>query len=94
MAAVRYNEDMTKTMGLYRLLKDKLGDQETKALVEAFEEVAEQAKKEVATKADLLLVETRLEVKLRLYFIILAILFLITNPKAIDMLSKLLGLVK
>lgn len=84
-----YNRGMTKTMELYKLLKDKLSEQEKKALVEAFEEISEQAKKEVATKADLLLVETRLEAKIRLYFIILAILFLITNPKVIDMLSKL-----
>jgi ribosomal protein L9 len=92
-------------MELYRLLKDKLGEQETKALIEAFEEVTEQAKKEVATKADIsalkselksdiLLVETRLEAKIRLYFIILALLFLITNPKAMDLLSKLIGLAK
>ncbi|MBF0555759.1 MAG: hypothetical protein HQK96_14615 [Nitrospirae bacterium] len=85
---------MTKTMELYRLLKDKIGEQETKALIEAIEEVTEQTKKEVATKADLLLLETRLESKMRMYFLILAFLYLLTNPKAIDLLSKLLGLVK
>ncbi|MBF0320692.1 MAG: hypothetical protein HQL01_12910 [Nitrospirae bacterium] len=96
---------MTKTMELYILLKDKLGEQETKALIEAFDEVTEQAKKEVATKADIaalkselksdiLLVETRLEAKIKLYFMLLALLFLMTNPKAIELLSKLLGMVK
>ncbi|MBF0458678.1 MAG: hypothetical protein HQK99_12385 [Nitrospirae bacterium] len=48
----------------------------------------------VATKAELLLVETRLEGKIKLYFMLLALLFLLTNPKAIDLLSKLLGIVK
>ncbi|WP_420263844.1 hypothetical protein [Candidatus Magnetominusculus dajiuhuensis] len=81
---------MTRAIELYRLLKDKLGEQETKALIEAIDESTEQAKKEVATKADLLL----LEAKMRMYFIILAFLYLLTNPKAIDLLSKLLGLVK
>ncbi|MEO5360657.1 MAG: hypothetical protein H7843_09430 [Nitrospirota bacterium] len=81
---------MTKAIELYWLLKDKLGEQETKALIEAIDEVTEQAKIEVATKADLLL----LEAKMRMYFIILAFLFLLTNPKAIDLLYKLLGLVK
>ena len=96
---------MTRTIELYTLLKDKLGEQETKALIEAIDEVTEQAKKEAATKADIaalkselksdiLLLETRLEAKIRLYFILLALLFLITNPKAIDLLSKLMGLVK
>ncbi|MBF0457531.1 MAG: hypothetical protein HQK99_06510 [Nitrospirae bacterium] len=50
--------------------------------------------KELATKADLLLLETKLDAKIRLYFIILAFLVLLTNPKAIDLLSKLIGIVK
>ncbi len=45
-------------------------------------------------KSDIVLVETRLEGKLKLYFMLLALLFLLTNPKAIELLSKLLGLVK
>ncbi|MCG6553641.1 MAG: hypothetical protein L7F77_15055 [Candidatus Magnetominusculus sp. LBB02] len=72
------------------MLKDKLGEQETKALIEAIDESAEQAKKEVAAKADFL----PLEAKMRIYFIILVFLFLLTNLKAIDLLSKPLGLVK
>jgi hypothetical protein len=45
-------------------------------------------------KSDILLIETRLDAKIRLYFIILAFLVLLTNPKAIDLLSKLIGIVK
>ncbi|MBF0457486.1 MAG: hypothetical protein HQK99_06285 [Nitrospirae bacterium] len=96
---------MTRTIELCTLLRDKLGDNETKALIEAIDEATEQAKKEAATKADIaalkselksdmLLIEARLDAKIRLYFIILAFLYLLTNPKAIDLLSKLLGLVK
>ncbi|WP_420265955.1 hypothetical protein [Candidatus Magnetominusculus dajiuhuensis] len=60
----RYNRDMTKTMELYILLKDKLGEQETKALIEAFDEVSEQAKREAATKADLENMKSALELKI------------------------------
>ncbi|MBF0555942.1 MAG: hypothetical protein HQK96_15565 [Nitrospirae bacterium] len=55
---------MTKTMELYILLKDKLGEQETKALIEAFDEVSEQAKREAATKSDLENVKSVLELKI------------------------------
>lgn len=103
---------MTRTIELYTLLKDKLGDKETKALIEAIDESTEQATKEAATqadiaalksdiaalkselKSDMLLIEARLDARIRLYFIVLAFLYLLTNPKAIDLLSKLLGLVK
>ncbi|MCG6552448.1 MAG: hypothetical protein L7F77_08980 [Candidatus Magnetominusculus sp. LBB02] len=55
---------MTKTMELFILLKDKLGEKETKALIEAFDEVSEQAKREAATKADLENVKSALELKI------------------------------
>ncbi|MCG6552875.1 MAG: hypothetical protein L7F77_11140 [Candidatus Magnetominusculus sp. LBB02] len=57
---------MTKTMELYILLKDKLGEQETKALIEAFDEVSNQAKREAATKADLEILKSELELKIEM----------------------------
>ncbi|MBF0567033.1 MAG: hypothetical protein HQK89_17545 [Nitrospirae bacterium] len=67
--------------------------------------VDSESKKELATKSDLVnlktelkadlqLLEIKLESKLRLYFLILAFLIILTNPKALDLLGKLLGLVK
>jgi hypothetical protein len=95
----------TKTLELYSLLRDKLGDHETKTLIEAFEEVSERVKREAATKADLELVETRLtgemksefravRLEMKLYFLILLFVILFTNPKTIDLVAKLLGVIK
>ncbi|MBF0319309.1 MAG: hypothetical protein HQL01_05850 [Nitrospirae bacterium] len=82
-------------------LREKLGDEASEAFVDIINKVDGESKKELATKADIaalksdiLLLETRLDSKIRLYFIILAFLFLITNHKAIDLLSKLIGMVK
>ncbi|MBF0345770.1 MAG: hypothetical protein HQL06_16265 [Nitrospirae bacterium] len=47
-------------------------------------------KNEYATKADLSL----LEAKIRLYFLVLIFVIILTNSKALDLLYKLLGLVK
>jgi hypothetical protein len=74
----------TKTLELYSLLRDKLGDHETKTLIEAFEEVSERVKKEAATKADLELVETRLtgesvRLEMKWYFPILLFVILFTK---------------
>ncbi|MBF0517449.1 MAG: hypothetical protein HQK97_10105 [Nitrospirae bacterium] len=41
---------MTKTMELDIMLKDKLGEQETRALIEAFDEASEQAKESSINK--------------------------------------------
>lgn len=48
------------------MLKDKLGEQETKALIEAFDEVSNQAKREAATKADLEILKSELELKIEM----------------------------
>jgi hypothetical protein len=91
----------TKTLELYSFLRDKPGDHETRTLTEAFEEVSERVKREAATKADLELVATRLtgEIKtvrpeMKLYFLILLFVILFTNPKTIDLVTKLLSSVK
>ena len=107
---------MATTIELYTLLKDKLGEAGTKALVETIEETPRKAKeellKEFATKADLLLIKTELEAKIgkfetemkgefknirlemKLYFLVLAFLIILSNPRALDLISKLLGIVK
>ncbi|MBF0538634.1 MAG: hypothetical protein HQL03_10325 [Nitrospirae bacterium] len=41
---------MPKTIELYNLLKDKLGEEATVAVIDAFDEVTERAKNEVVTK--------------------------------------------
>ncbi|MBF0466230.1 MAG: hypothetical protein HQK88_04745 [Nitrospirae bacterium] len=96
---------MATTIELYTMLKDKIGDAETKALVEAIEETPRKAKEELlkdfATKADLLLLEERMKsefknvrLEMKLYFLILAFLIILANPRAIDLISKILGIVK
>ncbi|WP_040334136.1 hypothetical protein [Candidatus Magnetobacterium casense] len=44
---------MSKTIELYNLLKDKIGEEATSVLINAFDEGTEKAKTEAATKADL-----------------------------------------
>ncbi|MBF0555896.1 MAG: hypothetical protein HQK96_15330 [Nitrospirae bacterium] len=107
---------MTKTIELYNILKDKIGNEGSMAIVEALEDVSVKVKAEAATKADLELLETRLsnnlelletnltnkidnEIKairsdMKLHFIVLLFVILLTNPKAIDLLAKLLGIFK
>jgi hypothetical protein len=111
--------NMTKTIELYNILRDKIGDEGSMAIVEALEDVSEKVKAEAATKADLELLETKLtneitfvrgEIKsvrdelkndiksvrsdIKFYFIVLLFVMLLTNPKAIDLLAKLLGILK
>ena len=73
-----------------RVLRDKLGDEGADAFVDIINKIDSDYRKDLATKADLLL----LEAKVRLYFILLAVLIILTNPKAIELFGKLLGLVK
>ncbi|MBF0556771.1 MAG: hypothetical protein HQK96_19830 [Nitrospirae bacterium] len=104
-----------------RVLRDKLGDEASEALVDVIN--MNEPSKDLATKADLANLRTELktdiakldgkidnvktalegkldtikieiEGKQKLYFLILLFVMLLTNPKAIDLLGKLLGLVK
>ena len=57
--------------------------------------------KELASKADLLAAKSelrevigKLDNKTKLYFVITIAVIIITNPRALDMIGKLLGLVK
>jgi hypothetical protein len=51
---------MTRTIELYDMLKSKLGEKESKLLIEVIEEITEKAKAETATKEDLVKLEIRL----------------------------------
>ena len=64
-------------------------------------EVRDELVKELASKADLLAVKAelreeigKLEGKMKLYFVITIALILLTNSKAMDVIAKLLGLIK
>ncbi len=71
-------------------LRDKLGDEATEAFEEVTEEVEKDAHKELATKADL----KELEGKLKLYFLILLFVIILVSPNAVNLISKLFGIVK
>jgi hypothetical protein len=64
-------------------------------------EVRDELVKELASKADLLAVKAELreeiakiDGKIKLYFVITIAIILLTNSKAMDIIGKLLGLVK
>ncbi|MDI6793508.1 MAG: hypothetical protein QME81_11695 [bacterium] len=93
---------------IYELLKPKLGQDESKYLIHFIEDrtvslVQEEIAKGVATKEDIAKLDqkiTNLEKELldfkwqiRLYVVILGALILVTNPKVLDLVGKLLGIV-
>lgn len=98
---------------VYEILEDKLGREQAHAITKAMEaaassiainkkaEIRDELSKELASKADLMVlrtellsIKTELKSEMRLYFVITIAIILITNPRAIDMIGKLLGLVK
>jgi len=95
----------TLTLKLYDRLKEKLGAEDATLLIE-FIDV--KVRGEVATKEDIAKLDKRitdevakldkritdLEWKLKLYFILLAVLIIFTNPNALDLLGRVLGLIK
>lgn len=91
----------TLTIKLYDRLKEKLGAEDATLLIEFIDE---KVKGEVATKEDIAKLDKRiteldkritdLEWKLKLYFILLAVLIIFTNPKALELLGRVLGLIK
>jgi hypothetical protein len=103
---------MATTIELYTMLKDKLGDVETRALVETIEDTPRRVKdellKDFATKADNVRLEGKIEkleekmdgqfknvrLEIKMVALLLAFLIILTNPKALDIISKLFGLVK
>jgi hypothetical protein len=96
---------MARTIELYDMLKGKLGETESKALIDTIEEAGKSARVEykddlkairveMATKADLKLLEVNLESRMRLYFLILLFVMFLTNPGALELFRKLLVVVK
>ncbi|MEO5358506.1 MAG: hypothetical protein H7844_14595 [Nitrospirae bacterium YQR-1] len=114
---------MATTIDLYTILRDRLGEDGSRAIVEALEDAKKESKTEykdylhaiildMTTKADLRTDVTRLEAKIekfdtemkgefknirlemKLYFLVLAFLIILSNPRALDLISKLLGIVK
>lgn len=84
----------TLTLKLHDRLKEKLGAEDATLLIEFIDE---KVKGEVATKEDISKLDKRisdLEWKLKLYFILLAVLIVFTNPNAIELLGRILGLIK
>ncbi|MBV6342592.1 hypothetical protein [Candidatus Magnetobacterium casense] len=57
---------MSKTIELYNLLKDKIGEEATRVLIDTFDEVTEKAKNEAATKADLQVLRTELKTEMQM----------------------------
>ena len=96
----------TVTFEVYKILERKLGEADATEIVRAIDaaaadiavqkklEVRDELVKELASKADLAAVEARLEGKMKLYFVITVALILLTNSKAMDIIAKLLGLIK
>ncbi|MBF0564406.1 MAG: hypothetical protein HQK89_04105 [Nitrospirae bacterium] len=82
-----------------RILRDKFGDEAMEAFVDVINK--NEPSKDYSTKADIANLRTELKTdiidigwKQKLYFLILLFVMLLTNPKAIDLLGKLLGIVK
>ncbi|GER94197.1 hypothetical protein [Dissulfurispira thermophila] len=64
-------------------------------------EVKEELSRELASKADIARLEGKIEAikidlerKLKLYFIMLIFVIILVSPRAIDLLAKLLGVIK
>ena len=103
----------TVTFEVYKILEKKLGEAEATEIVKAIDaaasdiaiqkklEVRDELVKELASKADLVATEARIEQKIdridnkmKLYFVITIAVLLLTNSKAMDVIGKLLGLIK
>jgi hypothetical protein len=92
----------TVTFEVYKILEKKLGEAEATVIVKAIDaavndmavqkklEVRDELVKELASKADLAATEARL----KLYFVITIAIILLTNSKAMDVIGKLLGIIK
>jgi len=96
----------TVTFEVYKILEKKLGEAEATEIVKAIDaaatdiaiqkklEVRDELVKELTSKADLAATEARLDGKMKLYFVITIAVILLTNSKAMDVIGKLLGLIK
>lgn len=92
---------MARTIELYDMLKGKLGEKESKLLIEVIEDITEKAKTEAATKADLEVEITKVNAKIdklgmefRVYFLILLFVIILTNHGALELIGKIFGIAK
>ena len=90
---------------LYEQLKPHLGENEAKALIEYMDE---KVKREVATKDDLLLLKADLEKQIqglradlerkiqdvKMLVIVVLVVVIILNPKVMELVGRILGVVK
>jgi len=81
---------------VYELLKPKLGEEESRALLRFVEDrtvhlVRDEIAKGLATKEDIARLEREIW-QLRLYVVAIGALIIITNPRVLDLLGKLLGI--
>jgi hypothetical protein len=96
-------------LDVYRILERRLGEQEAVEIVKAIEataqevalqkkvEIRDELSKELASKSDLLATEAKLREeisKIKLYFVVTIAVIIITNPKALELIGKVLGVVK
>ncbi len=98
---------------IFEILEDKLGREQAHEIVKAMEyaagdiarqkkaEIREDLTKELASKADLMIVKSELQGEIKalrwefkLYFAITIAVILITNPRALDLLARFIGVVK
>jgi len=88
----------SRTFTIYNILKSKKGFTEEEAQTIA---TAMDTKENLVTKADLLALElkvtekfSRMEKMHLVFFVIIVAAGLLTNPKALDIISKFLGMAK
>jgi hypothetical protein len=96
-------------LDVYRILEKKLGEADAMEIVKAIEataqdvalqkkvEIRDELSKELANKADLLATEAKLREeigKIKLYFVVTIAVIIITNPKALEVIGKIIGVVK
>ena len=98
---------------VFEILEDKLGREQAHAIVKEMEaaaqtiatqkkaELREDLVKELASKADILLMDAKhdgkidkLRSEVRLYFAVTLAVIVITNPRALDLIAKILGVAK
>jgi hypothetical protein len=80
-----------------KVLRDKLGDDGTDALVKVLNESDSVSGKDYATKADIADVKGEIKavrLEMKLYFIILLFVIILSNPKALELIGKLIGIIK
>ncbi len=96
----------TLPIEVYETFEKEFGKEDAKKVVRSIEttitelteykwkttkdEILEAMRKEFATKADMQLLES----KLKLYFVVLLFVIILVNPRAIDLIERLLGFVK